>query len=67
MVEILPTDLNLAIGNSVPITNNSIIIPNSANTFTVSILCIRLNGGDKVQLPFLRQYNQLPLVVLTCR
>jgi hypothetical protein len=45
ITEILPTDLSLAIGNSVPITNNSIIIPNSANMFTVSILRIRLNGG----------------------
>src|SRR6187200_3748089 len=43
--EILPTDLSLAIGNSVPMTNKSMIIPNSAKTFTVLTFRIKLNGG----------------------
>jgi hypothetical protein len=45
MMDVLLTDLSLAIGNSVPMTNRSIIIPSSANTFTVSTLCIKVNGG----------------------
>jgi hypothetical protein len=45
IAEIRPTDLNLFIGKSVPITNNSIIIPSSANAFRVSILWINEKGG----------------------
>src|SRR5690349_305992 len=45
MTEILPIDLSLAIGNSVPITKSSIIIPNSAKLFNESTLCIKLKGG----------------------
>ncbi len=37
IIEILPICLSFAIGNSIPITKRSIIIPNSANMFTVSI------------------------------
>src|SRR5919206_320341 len=35
IIETLLTDLSLAIGNSVPITKSSIIMPNSERTFTV--------------------------------
>ena len=45
MIEILPTDLNLAIGNSVPITNKSIIIPSSAKRLRVLTSCISVKGG----------------------
>jgi hypothetical protein len=45
MIDVLLTDLSLAIGNSVPMTNKSIMMPSSANTFTVSTLCISVNGG----------------------
>ena len=45
MIEILPIDLSLAIGNSVPMTKSSIIIPSSAKLFNELTLCINLNGG----------------------
>ena len=44
-IEILPTDLSLAMGNSVPMTKSSIIIPNSAKVFNELTFCIKLNGG----------------------
>ena len=47
IIEILPTDFNLVMGNSVPITNKSIIIPSSASVLIVLTSCIRLNGGVK--------------------
>jgi hypothetical protein len=45
IIEILPTDLSLAIGNPVPITKSNIIIPNSAKVFKELTFCIKLNGG----------------------
>jgi hypothetical protein len=47
IIEILPIDLSLAIGNSVPMTKSSIIIPSSAKLFNELTLCIKLNGGVK--------------------
>ena len=45
IIETLPTDFSLVIGNSVPITNKSMIIPSSASVLIVPTSCIRLNGG----------------------
>ena len=45
IIDILPTDFNLAIGNSVPITKSNIMIPSSAKIFTVLGSCTRLSGG----------------------
>ncbi len=44
-IDILPTDLSLVIGNSVPITNKRMIIPISASVLIVPTSCIKLNGG----------------------
>ncbi len=45
IIDILPTDRSLPIGNSVPVTKSSMIMPSSAKRFSVSGLCTRLNGG----------------------